>query len=473
MDAYERSYGERNITSSQDAFAKVPLIFRAIRLRCNTLTRVPFYIYENEKLIDKYMFEDDLPMRDLLWKVEASLLLTGAGYVLKNRNQYGYDKGLQWLNPYSITMKVEGDEPYFQQYSFTDGRKYPTDKDYWSLDEMLYFREFHPLDDIGPGISATKVALGDASTLYNVTRFLNDFFSGDGLPVSMIIMPQDTEKSEKEAVENWFKKKLSKFRKTSTSRVLGVSADVKLEKLTEKLADFDFPSVDTHSMQSVADAFDVPQSLLRSDAGANRAISDNERESFIQDTVVPRTLYYEPILNAYLKEFNQRIEFCPEEMSEMQVDETDRASSLKSLIDSGVPLLAALDILGYDLSDEAQKIINDSLAKKEERANAFISNIQNPSSGSSGSMPLPSEENTSIPMRVELDRWMRKSLSNFKANKVANVVFETKVVPIDVQIQINKALQKAKIEGDIVKIFKGDNDAVGNSEERNQRLLCA
>lgn len=360
--------GKLSADKADDAYSRVPLIYRAVKFRCNSLCRVPFYIYDaQDNIIETgYEFEDVMPMANLIYKSEMALLLTGFSVAVKLMNSatfsgigLSFPKGPQWLNPFSIQWEIVGNDIRFWQETST-GQRFPK-KGFWIRDELIYLREFNPNDDLGPGISPTQVALGDGKILLSVTQFLGDFFSADALPITIAMLPSGATDAQKEQVQTWFQKKIRGL-KHAIARVLAVSGDVKLEKLTSELKTFDFAQVDDHAIRDIAWAFEVPKTLLTADS-ANFATAESEYRSYIDNTLVPRTKYYESELNKYLAEFEQRIEFAPEEMPEMQEDENQRAQSLSLLVQSGLPLVAALDILGYDLSEEAQAALDEKLSK--------------------------------------------------------------------------------------------------------------
>lgn len=345
------------------AYSKIPLIFRATRLRCNSLTRVPRNILslEDDRILDAYEFEKTFPMRDLLWLSEAAFLLAGVAYDLKLRNYFRYGKGLQWLNPFTVQSQLRDGQLQFWQQLPT-GERLPREG-YWTVDDFIYLKDFNPLDDLGPGISAARVALGDAKIMGSVTTFLANFFSSDALPVTMVVIPKGASKAEVDRVENWFKKRIQGFTR-GLQRVLGVTSDIKIEKLTPELKTFEFDKVDNHAVDNVAWAFDIPKTILTS-ASSNFATAATEYRSFLDYTIIPRCRYYESMLNPFLAEFGQRLEFNEQELPEMQEDEVKRADALDSLVTAGVPLEAALDILGYDISPEAQKILDKHFAEKK------------------------------------------------------------------------------------------------------------
>ena len=72
------------VTTSSNAYAMVPLIYRCTRLRCDSIADVPVSILRGEDEVG-WPFPTDL--NNLIWKTEASLLLEGAAYWLKESNK--------------------------------------------------------------------------------------------------------------------------------------------------------------------------------------------------------------------------------------------------------------------------------------------------------------------------------------------------------------------------------------------------
>jgi hypothetical protein len=67
------------IKDAAAAYAFVPLVYRAVRLRADSLARVPirFTKLDGETEV-KPPFPDDVDWKDLIWKSEAALCLQGA-----------------------------------------------------------------------------------------------------------------------------------------------------------------------------------------------------------------------------------------------------------------------------------------------------------------------------------------------------------------------------------------------------------
>lgn len=455
--------GRSTIWGEYDAYAKVPLIYRAINLRCDSLSRVPVYVYgEGDKIISKtdsgdgFAFENtDLTaiykcsIHNLLWLNEAAFLLSGAGYTLKLKNRYRYGKGLQWLNPRYMFTQYKGGELLFYQQLPNGGGRFPKDG-YWTVDDLLYFRAFNPFDDIEPGVSATSVALNDARTLGAVTEYLSNHFINDAVDTTLVSAPKGMQEGQRNQLITTLKNVFRKLGKRSSERFVAVGAEIKLERFTSELKDSALDIVDTHAMRGIADAFGMPTSLLRSDSGANRAISDNDRESFLNDTIIPRTKYYESIINPFLEEVGQRIEFAPQEMPELQVDETERAGSLKELVDAGVDLLVAMRTLGYDLEEEDWAILEKAQEEKKQKAEAIqIQTQQQPDQTPQQDQQPPQD----MPAKADLEKWQRKSVNALKAGKGAGVDFESDKIPPELKASILKKLSEVRTEEDIRLIF--------------------
>ena len=78
------------ISNVQNAYSKVPIIYRAVKMRCDLLSSVPVVIKKGDKVIEnddlaKTLFPIDF--RDLIWNTEAALLGNGKAVIVKLRNR--------------------------------------------------------------------------------------------------------------------------------------------------------------------------------------------------------------------------------------------------------------------------------------------------------------------------------------------------------------------------------------------------
>ncbi|NIV32601.1 MAG: hypothetical protein GWN58_25105, partial [Anaerolineae bacterium] len=97
----------------------------------------------------------------------------GAGYWLKDRPNV--TKELQRLNPSTMRVLTSPTDPtagiigFEQQVKGKETRFKP--------EQMVYYRYYHPEDDLGPGVSPLQVACQAADLAYNANVWASQFFS--------------------------------------------------------------------------------------------------------------------------------------------------------------------------------------------------------------------------------------------------------------------------------------------------------
>ena len=359
-DAFEQGQMVRDrLVTVQDSFKKVALVYRAIRLRCNTLTSVPVTIKINGKESVEYPFEDTLSLHTLIWNMEASLLLSGASFNVKLIDANENVIGLQYLNPFTVEIKYNAPSPQnpdgeilFRQQ--VNGQWYPNRKNWWTEDEILYVREFSPTDDIGPGVSASSVALGNSQLNHYLTRMVSHYFENGAISATIMSVPGGIGEEEKKRVQTYFARMMGGLR--NAFRILAVSGESKIEQLTPKIKEMDISSLDDHTIANIAWAMDIPKTILTADS-ANFATANTEYKMYITDTIVPRLRMIESNLNPFLSEFGCEIKFNEQELAVMQEDEVQRAQALVSLTSTGLPLVVALEMLGYNIPEHFIPVI--------------------------------------------------------------------------------------------------------------------
>jgi HK97 family phage portal protein len=456
FSSHSPSRTQNDINSTDLSYACVPLVFRALNLRCDALRRVPIYIYKNNAIIKKgYPYEDVFPIKDWLWMAEASELLAGASYTLRLANQWGFEKGLTFLNPFTVNDENSWmDKRNIRFYQQINNQRYP-ERGTWSEEQVIYWRSYSPLNDVAPGVSAAGVALGNSQLLHYLTRFLSQYFEKGAMPVTLAMLPAGASDDQQKAVQGYFKRVMTGVK--NAFKVLAVKGEIKVEKLTPDLATFEVQKLDTHAIDNIAWAFNIPKTLLTSDS-ATRATAETEYSNFLSQTIASRCDTYETRLNKFLDDFGMSCEFAIEELPEMQINETVRAGSLKNLVDSGMPLVTAMYILGYTLSEERQKEMEDELAKPPPALPTPT--LRQPSAVDKMPAEMPKQD---MPVKAELDKWYRKSLKLFKAGKAARCEFVSDVIPGEVYDRIKATLETINTEEELKKVFEEPNGQTKNS----------
>jgi HK97 family phage portal protein len=421
-----------NIQNEEQAYARVPIIFRAVRLVCDTLKQVPIHIYQGVKKIDAYPFQKQQPLKDLIWKTQASKLLRGGSLIIKLEDEADNNIGYQLLAPFTWLVKrekINGQmETVFEQQ--IAGKRFPENQDYWHMDEVIYMREYSPADDIGVGISPASNALNSARLQRYIMRFATHFFEHGAMPVALASLPENVDPSVRQETQSLLQTAMSGLKRAFS--VVAVNGQIDIKKFTPDLNTLAMSEIREHALEEVAWAFDIPKTILSAESN-NYATAEEERKTFINGTINAACESMEEAFNPALAELEEpcRIEFAVDEMHEMQVDEWRRSQAYLNYINGGMPIRAAAAQVGIEI-DEA--MMNDT--------------------GVPANTPQPQADPT---VKAELARWMMKAVKRSKEGRNVNVEFKTDVLPLYLQEKIKDGLKQVKSENEIKQLFQQVN----------------
>jgi HK97 family phage portal protein len=348
LDTLNRS---GKLYSPADAYRMVPMLYRAVNLRADALSSVPFQLTRNGEPVE-WPWKMNFPQ--LIKDTERSLLIYGAAYwlrVVKGRTMTGF----VCLNPANTTWffdqsKADIYEPYRgMEWSQTmNGRLYGP----WTIDEIVYFREPSFVDDVGPGLPPAAVALQHAQLSHYLTAFATAFFQGGAQPVTVMNLPEYTDSAEVERFSADINAKAGGGIMNAFKYLFLRSPDLKVTQLTPDINTMQMPELSERTITAVAATLGVPRTMLEASA-ANYATADSDRQSFWRETIVPRLNMYEAVINSQLlNPLKYEFSFQPETMDVFQTDEAARATSFLQYVQGGIPARSAAQLLGIDNLDE-------------------------------------------------------------------------------------------------------------------------
>jgi HK97 family phage portal protein len=385
-DAIEGDYSgpgmltRNRITTVQESYARVPLLFRGVRIRANSLLNIPRHINklnsDGTKTETTWPFPIDLEW--LLWRMQASILLAGGSVVVKARNEMrrrvnGPPQDLQWLNPFSVSIRWDATlkkRIYMQAGQLLVGGETHT----WTDDDVVFAREYAPLDDVGWGVPAALVALQSSKVAFSIPQMAAQFFENGAMPVTMVSVAEGTDPDEVKKVEGFFGRLTQGI--LNAYRVIAVRGDVKITSTQNRMKDNEAPSLKDEARKDIARALEMPVTLLDSDETFATAIE--HKQSFYMDTVYPSARMVGTALNRdVLNPMGLELDFALQEMSIFQKDEAERAAAYKSYVDSGMPPRVASAVLGLSVPEEVQKQWDAmyDLALMEKLTNAAKTNL--------------------------------------------------------------------------------------------------
>ncbi len=424
----------------EQAYGLVPLVFRAVMLRCNGLVRVPWHLHDRRGNEVDWPWPD-VPLERLLWQAEFDMLIFGATYWLKIQMRSGRIETFQRLHPDTMEVRVLETEDWRKRYvleQHVDGRTYGP----WQPEQVFHMFEPNPESDYDPGPSAAQVALGDIRLLWALTEYAATYFESGGMPVTTIVVPTNTPEPERQRVENWFRRLTQGVRRAW--RVLAVrSGTLEAKTFQPELRNLVIPDLHEQARRDVALAFGIPQTLLED--AANYATAREHRKSFYDETILPRLALFEAELNRQvLNPLGLDLRFAPEEMDMYQEDENRRAGALVALTRAGMPLGLALQVLGYELPegwdvDEAGNLVRIGPTPTR----TFVGDNKKHAHLADPRATLE-----------DLDRWERKVLKRVKAGKApADVTFESEALGPVLMEAVRGALEACQDAAQVKTVF--------------------
>jgi HK97 family phage portal protein len=426
-------------------YKRVPILFRAVQLRCDALSTVPVNIYKGEENEVEWPYPTNLG--ELLWRWEASLLLSGGAYGEIIANKSGFRKDVRYRNPFDISTKYENGIISFRQNS--SGATWQNDPRAGKY-EMLYLAEYDPTQDVLPGIGSAMASTVDSKLLFAISKFPEMYFEGGAMPVTLLGIDTN-DRQEIERIQNWFRKSATAIK--NAFRILGVRAgSITPTTLTPSLDTLAFPELNDIAKDNIAMAFGIKQTLLDSEA-ANYATAAEDRKSFYTETIMPRARLFEDALNTQLlARDGLRIEFKFNEMDIFQTDESERADLLHKLMNSNMPIELALDLAGYELTDEQLEVLRAFQREKGQHyPEAQLEEEVVEEVTPAGGVPVVKPEAVD-PKEMELRKWQKMAEKRIKDGKELRA-FESDLIEPSLHGAITGALESVKTAEEVKNVF--------------------
>ena len=347
-------YGESATPSTVGYYAAVAFMYRAIDLRANSLSGVPWAI-QNSAGSDLYISTgNELPtpfpwladLRALLWQTEAALCLTSTAYWHKLRRG-SRQIGVRWLQPSTMTPVYTGAEPHPVSYK----RQLPGSAATTTLPAADVAYLYLPgIDETAPRPSPAAAASIAAGVLYNTDRFVQDYFKRGAIKATLLGVPPEMPKADREALKAWYQRVVEGLRNAWSANVIGTNAITPVV-IGSGIDELSNNTLTSEKREDIATALGVPHSLVMSNA-ANFATAEADRLNFYETTILPEAGVIAAQLNRQIfQPLGLRFEWRASEMAIYQEDEEQRAQAFKTYVDAGIPLSIAAQMLGLNLPE--------------------------------------------------------------------------------------------------------------------------
>lgn len=338
--------------SAAKLYGVVSWLYRCVDIRAGSVANMPWEIKRGEDVFmtsdddapEKFEWLNELP--GLLYRTEAAVALTGRAYWFRERNLLR-TLAVRWLRPDSVTPDIDRDGLRGFRRRI-DGRDVALD-----VDDLVYFWLPDPFVELGPALHYPgKAAMSAAGVLASMDSFVGGYFDRGMIKATLLKYTTPMSTKEAKRVREWWRRVAQGMKNAFSTQV--IRGDFDAVTIGEGLHDLQNTELTAEQREAVCTAMGVPQSKVTANA-ANFATKQGDDLSFIQDTIAPECRWLAAAINRQLLgAMGLRLVFTPDTLPIMQEDETQRAGSLKMLVEAGMGLEMALAVLGYDLPDDIE-----------------------------------------------------------------------------------------------------------------------
>jgi hypothetical protein len=435
--------GWSNETHKLDDSKLVPILYAAWQIRCKAMADLPFCIYKGDTAVDD---SDDwknvvgfLPdPRYFLWMSEAALCGTGSAYWFNEHNR-AKALALRYWKPSSVTANLDSE-------AGLTGFKRNYGKGWKPYDVEDVFHVWLPDPDVEIGPPTTYPVLSAvtvASTVESMNTFVREFMDRGAVKAFLLSVSGTPPKSETEKLEKTWNSagglKGLLWRAFNKDKVEPVIIGEGIEALRGVTI------VDVLQKQ-VLQAMGVPMSKVLANA-ANYATALQDDKAFYQNAIVPDARLIGDCLNEQiLGNMGYRIEFEPGRLECFQENQNETSQALSTyaaMFQNNLKgAVIAFAIMGRNIPEEAQKLIDAALKEKEENKEQMEEQL----AGNGEAVEPEEAEEENKPLIAEMDKFYRKAIKKIGAD----VPFESAIIPPDMLAALHTGLPGC-IDKDAVK----------------------
>jgi len=393
-------------------FAKSPTAFACMNIRGQELANIPWHIKKGDKILDKHVlitmlkdFGDESNYQRAMLYTEIDLLVYGAALWLVDADQ------LVRLDPDTIEVrKNKNGITGFWQY-LEDRAGEPTHK--FRRDEIVYFREYHPEDDLDFGIPVLEVCKRAVNAEVEALQMIEAHYKNDAVPGLFLGTDQTVTEDEANRLLNWWNRR---FRGSRNKGKVGIAGKgLKPVPVGSTMKDAAVVELIQQFQGSICKAFRVDPILVGGNVNATYENLNESRKFLIEDVLIPRATELQNVINQDLVpqiDPNVEFEFAFEEMKILQENSTEKHMRLFAAVQAG---LVSDDFYREEMGYPAKAKPDDTEKQEKEEKKAAAE-----------------------------AKWEKKAVKAFLKGESPAVPFETDNIEVDRQYLIAGRLQNAK-----------------------------
>lgn len=342
-------HGGENSTELTQLYDAVAFLYRAIGIRANDISALPWSISRGDNEIWNYESPDvpaELePLSDiveLLWRTEESLCLGSEAFWHQERNQMRV-LNVRWLDPDSMTPIWGRDG--LQHFE----RRIDSQQVVLPVEDVIYVWA-KGQRETDPRTPPAEAGLRAAKVISNTDEFAANFFERGAIKATILGVPASTPPQAREQLEAWYKRFMSGLSNAWAGKIINSDAITPVT-IGEGVSELQDSELTAEKRQDILTALGIPHSIAMSNA-ANYATSVQDDLNYYNKTIIPEASLIQRQLNDQLfMPMGLQFMFKPQELTVFQADENERAASIEALVRAGYPLSVASEILGVTLPE--------------------------------------------------------------------------------------------------------------------------
>ena len=317
--------------------AKSPWTFACMQIRGYELANIPWYIKRDDKIVDKHplidMLTDFGPEADwnrAIAHTEADQLQWGAGIWLRDVDV------LKRLDPATIkVIKNHKEIVGFEQKIYTE--KGGPVVNYFDRDEIVYFREYHPEDQLGFGLPVSEVVQRNQQAEIEAILMIEANFMNDAVPGLLLVSEESVSEQEADRVRRLWNKLFKGSRNSGKMGIVGKG--MKPVEVGANMKDSGVAEILDVIHNDICVGMRVPKELVGSGDTATYLNMNELRKFFVENTIMPRAREYENTINQDLVQQvdkSVRFVFAFEELKLFQEESTAKQARLSLALKDGI-----------------------------------------------------------------------------------------------------------------------------------------
>lgn len=312
------------------AYVKSPWAFACIQIRSSELANLPWRLTRNGVVVQDHrliniltQFGEESNWSEAMQATEIDLLIHGKAFWLRDL------EAVTRLNPATITVKADatGIKEFVQTINGKETNRF-------ARDEIVYFREFNPAQDLMPGVPVLEVVKGAVAIEYESGQYAEAFFRNDATPSILLTTDQMVQEPEMDRIKAWWEKTFKGSKKAH--KVAFVDRGLKAQVLSTSMKDIALVTIRDQARNDICAGFRVPKILVGAMEEATYANAQEARRFMLEDVIIPRAKYFADVLNAEMvrkEDQSVTFEFVPQDLQILQEGANEKWKRLSDAVE--------------------------------------------------------------------------------------------------------------------------------------------